>query len=191
LGSGSCIAPAPAPPSEVTAMLRKGLFTASNIMATIGAAIVLLMMLHIVVDITLRFFDVPLKATIEIVQAWYMVPVAFLPLAYVEKINGHISVELLSQHFGPRTQQILIACVSVLSAIYFGAFAWRTWLDALGKFEVREVALGDVAISVWPTRFLLPIGCGLITVFLLFKAVQLLRGDASLLEKDPDATPLD
>lgn len=169
-------------------MVRKGLFTASNLFATIGAAIVLLMMLHIVLDITLRFFNVPLKATIEIVQAWYMVPVAFLPLAYVEKINGHISVELLSQHMGKRTQELLVAGVSVLSALYFGAFAWRTGLDAIGKYEVGEVALGDVAIIVWPTRFILPAGCGLIVLFLLYKAFRLVFAkDSSLLAKDPDA----
>ncbi len=169
-------------------MFRKGLFGASNILGTIGAAIVLLMMLHIVLDIGLRFFGVPLQATIEIVQAWYMVPIAFLPLAYVEKLNGHISVELVSQHLSTRTQELLIAGVSVFSALYFSAFAWRTGIDAMSKYEVGEVALGDVAIVVWPTRFFVPIGCGLITLFLLYKAVRLVAGDKSLLTKDPDAT---
>ena len=168
-------------------MFRKGLFGISNLLATIGAAIVLLMMLHIVVDVILRFLHIPLQATIEIVQAWYMVPIAFLPLAYVEKINGHICVELLSQYLSARVQRLLIACVCVLSAVYFGAFAWRTWIDALGKYEVGEMALGDVAVVVWPTRFALPIGCGLITLFLLYKASRLAAGDTSLLSKDPDA----
>lgn len=172
-------------------MIRKALFGTSNVFAAIGAAIVLLMMLHIVVDVTLRFFDVPLQATIEIVQAWYMVPVAFLPLAYVEKINGHISVELVSQHMGRRTQEVLVGCVSLLSAAYFGAFAWRTGIDAWSKYQVGEVALGDVAVVVWPTRFLLPVGCGLIVLFLIFKAIALFRGDASLLAKDPDADLID
>ena len=172
-------------------MIRKGLFGASNVLAAIGAAIVLLMMLHIVVDIFLRFFHVPLQATIEIVQAWYMIPVAFLPLAYVEKINGHISVELLSQHFSVRTQELLVAGVSLLSAVYFGAFAWRTGIDAWGKYKVGEVALGDVAVVVWPTRFLLPFGCGMIVLFLIYKAYGLIRGDASLLAKDPDADLID
>lgn len=172
-------------------MFRKGLFGAANVLATIGAALVLLMMLHVVLDVTLRFIGVPLRATIEIVQAWYMVPVAFLPLAYVEKINGHISVELLSQHLRARGQELLIAGGAVLSALYFGVFAWRTWLDALGKFEVGEMALGDVAIVVWPTRFFLPVGCGLITVFLLYKAGRLLAGDSSLLQKPSDQTAVD
>lgn len=170
-------------------MVRKGLFAASNVFATIGAAIVLLMMVHIVVDVFLRFFNIPLQATIEIVQAWYMVPVAFLPLAYVEKINGHISVELVSQHLGQRAQELLIAGVSILSAIYFGAFAWRTGIDAIGKYKVGEMALGDVAIVVWPTRFVLPIGCALIVIFLIYKAYRLVFAkDSSLLAKDPNAS---
>lgn len=173
-------------------MIRKGLFGASNLLATIGAAIVLLMMLHIVVDVTLRFFNIPLQATIEIVQAWYMVPVAFLPLAYVEKVNGHISVELVSQHLGQRTQELLVGGVSVLSALYFGALAWRTGIDAWGKYQVGEIALGDVAVVVWPTRFLLPIGCGLIVIFLIYKAYRLVFAkDSSLLAKDPNASLAD
>jgi len=168
-------------------MIRKGLFVTSNVFATIGAAVVLLMMLHIVVDVTLRFFHIPLKATIEIVQAWYMVPVAFLPLAFVEKINGHIAVELVSQHLRQRMQQVLIAAVSLLAAVYFGAFAWGTGIDAWSKYKIGEIALGDVEVVVWPTRFMLPLGCGLIAIFLIYKAISLLRGDPTLLQKDPNA----
>lgn len=167
-------------------MIRKALFGVSNAFATIGAAVVLLMMLHIVVDVTLRFFHIPLQATIEIVQAWYMVPVAFLPLAFVEKIDGHISVELVSQHLSQRWQQVLIAAASLLSAVYFAAFAWGTGIDAWSKYKIGEVALGDVEVIVWPTRFLLPLGCGLIALFLVYKAICLLRGDATLLEKAPN-----
>ena len=32
---------------------------------------------------------------------------------------------------------------------------------------------------------MLPIGCGLITVFLVYKAVCLMRGDSSLIERKP------
>jgi TRAP-type C4-dicarboxylate transport system permease small subunit len=166
-------------------MIRKGLFGTADLFATIGAALVLLMMLHIVVDVMLRFFNIPLQATIEIVQSWYMVPIAFLPLAYVEKLNGHISVELVSQHLSSRAQELLVAGVCVLSAFYFGAFAWRTGVDAIGKYEVGEMALGDVAIVVWPTRFILPVGCALITVLLIYKAFRLaFAKDSSLLAKD-------
>jgi TRAP-type C4-dicarboxylate transport system permease small subunit len=168
-------------------VFRKSLFGASSLLAGIGAALVLIMMLHVVTDVFLRFIGVPLRATIEIVQAWYMVPVAFLPLAYVEKINGHISVELLSQHFTERAQEWLIAAGSILCALYFAAFTWRTWHDALGKFEVGEMALGDVPVMVWPTRFFLPVGCGLITIFLIYKAFRLTIGDNSLLAKNPGA----
>lgn len=164
-------------------MLRKTLIGTSDVLGAVSCVVVMLMMLHIVVDVALRWFDVPLQATLDIVQSYYMVPLAFLPLAYVEKVNGHISVELVSQHLSARHQEILIGCVSLVSAAYFAAFTRVTWHDALGKFKFKEMALGDIAIYVWPTRFFLPIGCGLITLFLIYKAVSLFRGDNSLLEK--------
>ena len=164
-------------------MFRKALFGVSDAFAWIGGLLVLIMMVHVVLDVTLRFFGIPLKATIEIVQAWYMIPLAFLPLAYVEKVDGHIAVELLSQHLGRRAQDVLIALVSLLCAIYFAGFALRTGEDAIGKYKVGELALGDVAIIVWPTRFALPLGCGLIAIFLVYKAICLFRKDRSILEQ--------
>jgi TRAP-type C4-dicarboxylate transport system permease small subunit len=163
-------------------MTRKVLEGASGLLAWVAGIALILMMLHIALDVTMRFFfSQPLNATIEIVTTYYMVAVVFLPLALVEGLNAHIVVELLTQHLGKRTQEILIGVVAIASALYFGAFTWQTWDDALQKMAVGEVTLGMMAVTVWPTRFYLPIGCGLITLMLIYKAIRLFLGDASLL----------
>jgi TRAP-type C4-dicarboxylate transport system permease small subunit len=86
-------------------------------------------------------------------------------------------------------QEIGIGLVALLSATYFAAFAWQTWDDALKKYAVGEEALGTVSVTVWPTRFYLPIGCGLITLVLLHKAVRLFVGDGTVLTSH-DHVPL-
>lgn len=163
-------------------MIGKALAGASTILAWIGGAGLILMMLHIAAEVVARYiFNSPLHGTVEIVSAYYMVAVVFLPLAMIERVNGHIVVELVSQHFPRRVQDILIGIVALVSALYFGAFTWQTWGDALQKLAVREVTLGMVAVTVWPTRFYLPIGCGLITLVLVYKAFRLFAGDRSVL----------
>jgi TRAP-type C4-dicarboxylate transport system permease small subunit len=151
-------------------------------LAWIGGIMLIFMMLHIAADVIARYvFNAPLHGTVEIVSAYYMVAVVFLPLAMIERGNGHIVVELVSQRFPRRVQDILIGVVALASALYFSAFAWQTWSDAIQKFAVGEQALGTVAITVWPTRFYLPVGCGLIVLVLIHKALRLFAGDSSVL----------
>jgi len=164
-------------------MIGKVLGSASTFVAWIGGAGLILMMLHIAAEVVARYvFNSPLHGTVEIVSAYYMVAVVFLPLAMIERANGHIVVELVSQHLPRRVQDILIGIVALVSALYFSAFAWQTWSDALKKYAVGEQALGTVAITVWPTRFYLPIGCALIVLVLVHKAFRLFAGDVSVLE---------
>lgn len=165
-------------------MLGNLLKGASTTLAWIGGVCLILMMLHIAAEVVARYiFNSPLHGTVEIVSAYYMVAVVFLPLAMIERVNGHIVVELVSQHLPRRTQAILIGVVALISALYFGAFTWQTWSDALIKYSVGEQALGTVAVTVWPTRFYLPIGCGLITLVLIYKAFRLFVGDDSVLAR--------
>ena len=165
-------------------MIGKALAGASTGLAWLAGLGLILMMLHISADVLARYiFNSPLHGTVEIVSAYYMVGVVFLPLAMIERANGHIVVELVTQHFSPRTQELLIGIIALVSALYFAAFTWQTWGDALKKYAVGEVALGTVQVTVWPTRFYLPIGCGLITLVLLHKAVRLFAGDRSVVAR--------
>lgn len=171
-------------------MIDKVLGRASTLFAWISGIALILMMLHITAEVVARYiFNAPLHGTVEIVSAYYMVAVVFLPLAMIERGNGHIVVELVSQHLPRRIHEILIGVVALVSALYFGAFAWQTWGDALAKYAVGEQALGTVAITVWPTRFYLPVGCGLITLVLVYKAFRLFAGDESVLARS-EATEL-
>lgn len=168
-------------------MIKWGLEGAANLLAFVAGCALLAMMLHINLDVAMRYiFSAPFGNTIEIVSTYYIVAIVFLPLAVVEVMNAHISVEILTQHLPKRLAEILIGLVAVVSAVYFGAFAVRSWEDAAQKFSVGEVALGNSQITVWPTRFYLPIGCGLLTLVLLYKASRLFAGDRSVIDQDLD-----
>lgn len=150
----------------------------------LGIAALALMMLHVNLDVLCRtLFNAPVPGTLEIVSHWYMVAAVFLPLALVERLNAHISVEIVSQHLRGRALVGLLIAASLLSAGYFAILAWQTGIDAIEKFEVREITLGQIELAVWPTRFFLPFGCGLLALLLLYKAWRLAAGDLSVLEK--------
>ncbi|MEZ5818512.1 MAG: TRAP transporter small permease [Hyphomicrobiaceae bacterium] len=155
---------------------------AANLFALVSGAALILMMLHINLDVAMRYiFSAPFANTIEIVSTYYIVAIVFLPLAIVEVLNAHIVVEILAQHLPKRVCELLIAFVACLSAIYFAMFTLRSFEDALQKYNVGEVALGNSQITVWPTRFYLPLGCGLLTLVLIHKAWRLFAGDSTVL----------
>jgi len=152
----------------------------------LAAAAAVLMMVHISVDVISKYvFRTPLPGTITIVSNYYMVLVAFLPLAFAERRNGHIGVEVLTTRFPARVQRILNILSLLFCAAVFAALTWQSWIEAgralaIGAFEIEF----DVKLLTWPARYLLPLGAGLMTAALLAKAaLALLRGPA----QDPEA----
>jgi len=173
-------------------MVKRFLDGASNLLGLVAGCAVVLMMLHINLDVAMRYiFSAPFANTIEIVSTYYIVAIVFLPFALVERLNANIVVEILAQHLPRRTSEILIGIVAIVAAAYFSAFTWVSWHDAVQKFQVGEIALGNSQITVWPTRFYLPIGGGLLVLMLLYKAYRLFAGDNSVLAHAQDDSMID
>jgi len=144
----------------------------------LGAIAVFLMMAHITVDVAGRFlFRSPLPGTLVFVSNYYMVAVAFLSLAYAERRDAHISVEILAERLSMGMQSGLSFASTMLSAGIFGILAWRGLGEAqtkhaMGSFMIEQ----GVRIPVWPSYYLLPFGAGLMFLVLIFKLVRYLRG---------------
>lgn len=172
-------------------MIGRVLDRLTNSFTMLGGLALMLMMVQINLDVAGRYLlNHPLPGTIEIISNWYMVAVVFFPLATVEKHNAHISVEIISNYLSPRADRILIGCVSLLSAVYFAAFTWHTWGNAVEKYQVGEYIVGLIVVITWPTHFFVPLGCGMLTLLLVYKAVRLFSGDSSVMER-PDQAILD
>ncbi|GHF67369.1 TRAP transporter small permease [Seohaeicola zhoushanensis] len=135
-----------------------------------GLALVL-MMTHIAIDVVAKYiFQVPMPGTITVVSNYYMILVAFLPLAFAERRNGQISVEVVTAALPMRTQRGLNVAGMVFCLLVFSALAWQGWIEAgraqqVGSFEIEQ----NTKLLTWPARYLLPLGCGLIALTLVAK----------------------
>lgn len=140
-------------------------------LTTLGGLAIALMMIHVTLDVALRYiFNAPLPGTITVVAYYYMIIAAFLPLAFAEQKNAHISVEVFTDLLPDRGQYHLAAWILPLSALIFGILAWRTWGEAVSKHNITaSVVQGNTSIPVWPTYYVLPIGFGLLTLVLAYK----------------------
>lgn len=148
-----------------------------NLLMWLACFIGLLMMLHVSADVVARVvFLSPLNGTIEIVSGYYMVAVAFLPLAYITRHEGQIVVELFTRNMGQRRILRLDAAMNLLTFLYMCVFAWMTAAMAIEQSESREAwetAYGQ--IEVWPSRWYLPVASLCMALYLLVRAAADLK----------------
>ena len=148
-----------------------------NFLMWLSCFVGMLMMLHITADVTGRvLFNHPLEGTIEIVSGYYMVAVSFLPLAYISRHEGHIIVELFTRGLAARQLLRLEVAVNIATIAYLTMFAWKSGEEAYFQTlsgEVWETATGFV--DIWPSRWMLPIGCAVMAVYLILRICLDLR----------------
>ncbi len=153
----------------------------------LGLIAVALMMFHITIDVVGKFvLGWPVPATIAMVSNYYMVVIAFLPIAYTETRNSHITVEVLTELFPLRAQLHLYSWSYLISATIYGMLTYRSWNEAVRAQETGSFIMEQsTKLLVWPSYYLLPAGCGLMTAVLIYRFVIYLTGGKSGLGEVP------
>ena len=131
----------------------------ASLLAFIAGLSLVLMMVHVTLDVLLKyFFKLPVPGTAEVVAAYYMIGTVFLPLAYIEVHNRPIVVELFYDRV-PRALQRWLDIMGTIASLAFYAFlTWQSIKIALAALESREYIDGLWKVVVWPSRFLIPLG---------------------------------
>ncbi len=142
-----------------------------NGMTALGGIIMVLMMIHIVADVIGRMvFNHPLEGTTEIVSGYYMVTVIFFPLAYVTHNEGHIMVELFTRGLPRRRLAMLEAVIATVCLCLLIWFTWESFVEAWSSFlDNEEWETADDLITIWPSRWLLPVGLLVMAFYLAFR----------------------
>jgi len=159
----------------------------TDLTMVIGLIAVALMMFHITIDVVGKFvMNEPVPATIALVSSYYMVVIAFIPIAYAETRNSHITVEVMTELFPWRAQLHLYSWSYLISALVYGLLTYRSWNEAMRTQEAGSFIMEQgTKLIVWPSYYLLPIGCGLMTVVLIYRFVIYLTGAKSGLGEVP------
>jgi TRAP-type C4-dicarboxylate transport system permease small subunit len=133
-----------------------------------------LMMVHVTVDVTGRyFFNRPLDGTTEIVAAYYMILVAYCPWAWVASRDNHIVAGLFRHIGSPRFDFWLDIAVKTFTALCVSVFTYQTSWAALRQTRAGEVWLaGTMYLPVWPSRWVLPVSGSLMVLYLLLRVMS-------------------
>ncbi|MBN8293952.1 TRAP transporter small permease [Rhodobacter sp. NTK016B] len=151
--------------------------SALALLAFLGAVATLALMAHVALDITLRnIFNRPIPATFEVVTHYYMVSLAFIPLAWVEKSGGMISVEFIDGFLSPRTRRISDRIVALITTLVYAVLAWVTLQTALTNMARGSFLMANqTRVLTWPAYWIPPLGFGLAALVVFIRLISPIR----------------
>ncbi|WP_373086611.1 TRAP transporter small permease [Sneathiella sp.] len=145
----------------------------ARLLMVLGCVAMTMMMLHVMSEVFLRyFFTASIPGTEEIVSGYYMVAVVFLPLGYVQLERGHIIIELFTLKVSERGKAWMDGVVLTVCSAALAIFAYAGFDKAINMTIKNEIWIGMVDVSIWPARWMLPVG---LTVMTLMMVVQCIR----------------
>jgi len=125
-----------------------------------------------------QFAGQPVAGTLELTEST-MVLIVFGALAYTQMRRAHIRVELVYAHVGPRARAAMDVLADLAALLFFGLLLWQSMGEATLSWRVREATVGLVRFPLYPARWTLVVGTGLLLAQLgldLLQDVQRVRG---------------
>jgi TRAP-type C4-dicarboxylate transport system permease small subunit len=159
-------------------IVDKSIDVLTQAFAVIAGVSVVVMMVHVNFDVILRttINEVP-PGTIVFVSKYYMVLLVCLPLAFVERSDDHIKVDVFTGLLPERVQHVLAGIIFLPSALLFGLVAYASFIEAMQQFQRGSFVIEqDIRIPIWMGYFALPIGYGLGAMLLSLRFVRFLTG---------------
>ena len=132
-----------------------------------GIAILALMMLLTVADVTLRyFFNKPILGSYELTELMMAVLAAFT-IGYAATLKAHVNVDLLVTRLPERFQAVIAIFTNLICVVFFALMLWRNIYQSSVLREANS-ASPALSIPIFPFFFIMGIGFGILSlVFLL------------------------
>jgi TRAP-type mannitol/chloroaromatic compound transport system permease small subunit len=100
-----------------------------------------------------------------------MVVVTFLPQAFAQLRRTHVSVDLLSSRLSPRLSAGIQGTAAVFAVCLFGLLTYVSGYKAWHATVVGEISKGLMNYPVWPFRWFMPIGFGVLVLQFIDTAI--------------------
>jgi TRAP-type C4-dicarboxylate transport system permease small subunit len=156
---------------EEPCVIERSIRRLALILAALGAAALLLMLVQTVADVAMaNLAGRPIPGNLEIISLYHMVALVFLPLAFVEQRHEHVSVDLVVRLLPRGVQRAILVASYLVCAGFFGLLTYQTLLDAIASWRIGEITMGAIYVTIWPAKFALPAGFAAILLMVLLHA---------------------
>ncbi|MCZ4351236.1 TRAP transporter small permease [Roseovarius aestuarii] len=171
--------------SDRAGYFERGVGFVSSGLLGLAGIFTLLMMIHTVIDVGVRFFlDFALPGTIDIVGYYYMIGSIMLGLAATELSDGQIRVESIDQLMPPLYKRVSLIFGKIITSVFMGILAYGAVLRLGKSYQTNEVTFGHHVVTLWPSRLIFFIGIGGVLVAAAWRIWRITRHDEDV---DPTA----
>jgi len=139
--------------------------------------VLFIMAIFVVADIVSReLFNKSLPGVTEIVYLG-IVAVIFLSFAYTEEKRAHIKIEILPERLPPKGRTMIDIVAWIIGAFIMGLLAWLAGIEAAESLRVGEYIPTAIRVPVYPVKFAVCIGFGLLSLQFLVQLAKKLMGE--------------
>ncbi len=153
---------------ELIGVLEKILARIMPVMHSIGAYLIVAMMLITVVSVFgRRFFDAPIPGAYELTE-FMMVIVVFFAIANCEFTRGHITIDILVNRFGKKNQAITNSIMYFLTLSAVVILTWRLFIDGATENHITAV----LSINIFPFIYIAALGSACLSLIVLMHFLE-------------------
>ena len=132
-----------------------------------GVLIFALMLLGVVQIVLRTVFDAPIFGYIDVVEV-SMVGFAVLSIAFVQRVGGHVRMEMLIGKLAGRVKWLVEALGTGLAGFIVAVLIPYSWDHFERAFEFGDSTI-DIELVTWPAKLVVPVA---LSVLLLRLALQ-------------------
>lgn len=131
-------------------------------MAAITAVIILIMALIVTADVVMRYvFNQPILWGFEVVR-YMVIATAYLPLAYIERLDKHLQLNLFYERMSQRWQGV-VTITTYLAGLFLVGSLFVVGLDmATTSFQYGYKSETATPMPLGPSQLLIPIGASML-----------------------------
>lgn len=122
-------------------------------------------------------FKQSITGAYEVTEMYLMVILVFLSLSYVQKVDGHIRLDILFERLPQRFRDYFNIFFYALGSVFFFFIGYQGLLMTMNAWKNNLIASGLIDLPLWLSYIWIPIGSFLITVRLLLLIIKLAMGE--------------
>jgi TRAP-type C4-dicarboxylate transport system permease small subunit len=151
----------------------------NNIMAFLGAVMVLFMMLAISYSVISRFvWNKPVPWVVE-VSSYLMLYITFLGVAWLQRKEGHVRIDLFTSRLSPSARAALDALTSLGGAAVGLILAWKGFFITLDYYSRGVTVIGILNTPQYLLMAVIPLGSALLALEFIMRFFRFFANPAS------------
>lgn len=153
-------------------IIERGFERLCDICAGVAGVILVLLMFGVTADVLIRaVWGTPLVWILQFSE-YSLVYCVFLGCAWLQRLRGHVAVDLLTSHLSPVLARPVARVSALCGAIAFGVLAWYSLKVTMHQLRLGSMTTDLISVPQAYITMILPFGSTLTAIEFLRQAIR-------------------